>query len=97
MCCLRCGYTYIDKLKSSDIMGLVFPNPSNLNLKMKVINYFQNCNVVHIIFLLFLPISSTTDGKCKGVSIHLNSEENSCINPQALLASQENNRYLCPS
>lgn len=27
MCCLRCGYTYIDKLKSSDIMGLVFPNP----------------------------------------------------------------------
>lgn len=88
MCCLRCVYTYIDKIKSSDIMGLVFPNPSNLNLKMKVINYFQNCNVVHIVFLLFLPISNTADGKCKAVSIHLNSEEDrSCVNPQALLTS----------
>lgn len=97
MCCLICGYTYIDKLKSSYIMDLVFPNPSNLNLKVKVINCFQNCNVVHIVFLLFLPISKTTEGKCKGVSIHLNSEEDSCIHPEALLTSQENNRYLCTS
>lgn len=97
MCCFRCGYTYIDKLKSSDMMGLVFPNPSSLNLKMKVINYFQNCNMAHIVFLLFLPISKTTDGKCKGVSIHLNSQEDSCVHPQALLASQEKNRYLCTS
>ncbi|XP_038204554.1 complement component receptor 1-like protein isoform X2 [Arvicola amphibius] len=36
----------------------------------------------------------TTDGKCKGVSIHLNSEEDSCVHPQALLENQENNRCL---
>ncbi|XP_051042654.1 complement component receptor 1-like protein isoform X2 [Phodopus roborovskii] len=32
----------------------------------------------------------TTDGKCKGVSIHLNPQEDSCNHPQALLTSQEN-------
>uniref|UniRef100_A0A8C2LIX4 Complement C3b/C4b receptor 1 like n=1 Tax=Cricetulus griseus TaxID=10029 RepID=A0A8C2LIX4_CRIGR len=32
----------------------------------------------------------TSDGKCKGVSIHLNPQEDSCNHPQALLSSQEN-------
>ncbi|XP_027272380.1 complement component receptor 1-like protein isoform X3 [Cricetulus griseus] len=39
----------------------------------------------------------TSDGKCKGVSIHLNPQEDSCNHPQALLSSQENSRYLCTS
>lgn len=54
-----------------------------------------------IIFILLIIVScclirnykkgKTTDGKCKGVSIHLNSQEDSCVHPQALLASQEKN------
>ncbi|XP_052594061.1 complement component receptor 1-like protein isoform X3 [Peromyscus californicus insignis] len=37
---------------------------------------------------------NTTDEKCKEVSIHFNSQEDSCSHPQALLASQENSRCL---
>ncbi|XP_059136210.1 complement component receptor 1-like protein isoform X3 [Peromyscus eremicus] len=39
---------------------------------------------------------NTTDEKCKEVSIHFNSQEDSCIHPQALLASQENSSSTSP-
>ncbi|OBS65979.1 hypothetical protein A6R68_05482 [Neotoma lepida] len=39
---------------------------------------------------------NTTDEKCKEVSIHFNSQEDSHIHPQALLTNQENNSSTSP-
>ncbi|XP_026635793.1 complement component receptor 1-like protein [Microtus ochrogaster] len=58
---------------------------------------FISLILVSCCLILKYKKGNTTDGKCKGVSIHVKSEEDSCINPQALLASQENNSSTSPA
>ncbi|CAO2638947.1 Complement component receptor 1-like protein [Lemmus lemmus] len=75
------------------------------NRKYKCITTSIFVGIIVFILLIIVPYcliqkckkSKTTDGKCKGVSIHLNSEEDSCIHPQALLTSQENNSSTSPA
>uniref|UniRef100_A0A8I5ZT27 CD46 molecule n=1 Tax=Rattus norvegicus TaxID=10116 RepID=A0A8I5ZT27_RAT len=57
--------------------------------------------IVLILFIIFsywmimkFKKRNSTNEKCKEVGIYLNSKEDSCVQPQSLLTSQENNRCL---
>lgn len=60
-----------------------------------------------IVFILFIIVSywmiskykkrNSTDEKCKEVGIYLKSKEDSCVQPQSLLTSQEDNSTTSPA